>query len=444
MDERSIRHVVLGLLGVLGLGAAAMAHHDVSSPTGFFAVTGVAITGMYAVAGLMLGWYAVRRGSARHLILSITFALTAGAFALQSARPHGVSAPWMWATSHVLLPLGIVLALLGGPKVLREAFAPPSKRVRGASIAAGYVVSLLAIVYLAPLRGDLPTLHDPTTIVPLGLVVVAISGVAVAMGLRRGRREDLESWLTVVAAATLVDGALTMGAGHPGTIGELMARVISLVASLAMLRAVMQDAGRLWTKLGLAGRFAPLDDASGVLDEHEVLAQARLLMPTTAASASLSVVVVAVDGVDGIYDQFGHLTGDRVTGEVGRRVRSTLRDADVVGQRGDEAFIMLLPQTDVDGARIAVERVLESIRCKPISGVRDSVPVTASAGVAEVHGDDDLDRVLAAAAAALDGARNAGGDRLIILAAPVDSHGPPPLAAPGTEAEPQPSLPVAA
>ena len=136
-------------------------------------------------------------------------------------------------------------------------------------------------------------------------------------------------------------------------------------------------------------------------------------------------VIVAIDGVDDIYDQFGHLTGDRVTGEISRRLRSTLRDADVVGQRGDEAYIVLLPETDVDGARIAVDRVLESIRAKAISGVRDSVPVTASAGVAVAQADDDLERVLGAAAAALDGARNAGGDRLLILAAPTDSHAPP-------------------
>jgi diguanylate cyclase (GGDEF)-like protein len=452
MDERSLRHAVLGLLGVMGLGAAALASHSISAPAGFFTVTGVAITAMYAVAGLMVGWFAVRRGSARHLILAIAFAFTAGAVALQSVHPHGLSAPWMWATAHVVLPVGIILALLGGPKPLRDAFAVPSTRVRGAMIAAGYVAALLAILYLAPLRGKLPTLHDPTTMVPLGLIVVAISGAAVVIGLRRGRREDLESWLTVVAAATLVDGALTLGARHPGTIGELMARAISLVASLAMLRAVMQDAGRLWTKLGLAGRFAPLDDSLGVLDELEVLEQAHALMPSTAGGPALSIVVLAIDGVDDIYEQFGHLTGDRLTGEVGRRMRTTLRDADVVGQRADEAFILLLPETDAVGARIAVDRVLECIRSKPVSGVRDSVSATASAGVAQAHRDDDLDRVLAAASAALDGARNAGGDRMLILASDVDSLAPPPgaelgpeLAAQAQAPPPAPaSLPVAA
>jgi diguanylate cyclase (GGDEF)-like protein len=425
MDERSLRHAVLGLLGVLGVGSAVLASHAVSPPAGFFAITGVAIAGVYLAAALMLGWYAVRRGSARHLVLSITFAFTAGAFALFTVHPHGAGAPWMWAAAHVVLPVGIVLALLDGPRILREAFDAPSTRLRGAAIAAGYVVALLAVLYIAAVRGRLPALGDPTTLVGLGLVIVLISAVAVGIGLRRGRREDLESWLSVVAAANLVSAALIIGAGKPGTLGEMMARLAMLLAGVAMLRAVMADAGQLWNKLGFAGRFAPLDDGSGVLDETEVLAQARLLWPTSPASASLSVVVVAVDGVDDIFDQFGHLTGERVTGEVGRRLRFTLRDADVVGQRGDAAFIVLLPETDVDGARIAVERVLESIRSKSISGVRDSVSVTASAGVAEAQGGDHLDRVLDAAAAALDGARSAGGDRLLILASPTDSHAPP-------------------
>ena len=233
MDERSIRHVVLGLLGVLGLGAAALASHSVKSPTGFFVVSGIVIAVMYGAAAVMLGWFSVRRGSARHLILAITFAMTAGAYALLSVAPHGASATWMWATAHIALPVGIVLALLGGPKILREAFAPPSTRVRGTAIAAGYVAALLAILHLAPQHGKLLVLHDPTDLVPLGLLVVVISAVAVGLGLRRGRREDLESWLTVVAAANLVDGALMMGAMKPGTIGELVARVVAMVASLA-------------------------------------------------------------------------------------------------------------------------------------------------------------------------------------------------------------------
>ncbi len=454
MDERSLRHVVLGLLGVLGLGAAVLASHPVSPPAGFLGVTGAAIAGTYLVAALLLGWFSVRRGSARHLVLSITFALTAGAFALLTLHPHGASAPWMWVTAHVALPIGIVLSLLGGPRILREAFAPPSTRVRGAAIAAGYAVGVLAVIYLGALRGRLPALDDPTTVAPLGLGVAVISAVAVGIGLRRGRREDLESWLTVVAAANLLSGALVVGAGEPGTLGEMMARIVTLLAGLAMLRAVMQDAGRLWNKLGFAGRFAPLVEE--VLDEHEVLARARLMMPATAtataAVASLSVVIVAIDGVDDIYDQFGHLTGGRVTAEIGRRLRSALRDADVIGQRGDEAFIVLLPETDTDGARIAVERALESIRSKSISGVRDSVPVTASAGVAEAQGDDDLEHVLGAAATALERARNAGGDRLVISAAPSDSHAPPGgELEPGTDpaasdavADPAALLPVAA
>jgi diguanylate cyclase (GGDEF)-like protein len=444
MDERSLRHVVLGLLGVLGLGAAALASHHVSSPAGFLVVSGFVIAAMYGAAALMLGWFAVRRGSARHLILTITFAMTAGAYALLSVAPHGASATYMWATAHIVLPIGLVLALLGGPKVLRDAFAPPSTRLRGTLIAGGYVAAILAILYLAPQSGRLPTLDDPTQLIPLGALVVLVSAVAVGLGLRRGRREDLESWLTVVAAANLVDGALTIGAHHGGTVGALVARIVAMVASLAMLRAVMQDAGRLWAKLGSA-RFSPLDDALGILDEDEILERAHALMPTTALSAPLSVVMFALDGLDTIYDDFGHLTGDRVTGEVARRLRATLRDADLIGQRADESWIALLPETDVEGARIAVERALENIRSKPVSGVRDSVNATASAGVAEGRGDDTLDRVLAAASAALDSCRHAGGDRMLILAAPGDSHAPPgELDAEVPAPEPDSALPVAA
>jgi diguanylate cyclase (GGDEF)-like protein len=455
MDERSLRHVVLGVFGVLGLGAAALASHDVSAPAGFFTVTGLAIAFMYGTAAFLLGWFAIRRGSARHVILSLTLAVTAGAYLLLSARPHAAGATYMWAVAHIVLPIGLIGALLGGPKALRTAFTEPSTRLRATAIAGGYIVALLAILYFAPIRGRLPLLKDPTQVVPLALLVVVISAAAVGLGLRRGRREDLESWLTVVAAANLVDAALMIGAKDGGTVGVLVARIVALIASLAMLRAVMQDAGRLWAKMGSA-RFAPLEEATGVLDEREVLTQARHLMPKGPTAAPLTIVLFAIDGVQDIYDQYGHLTGDRVVAEVARRLHTTLRDADVVGQRADESFLVLLPETDVDGARIAVDRALEIVRTKAISGVRDSVEVTCAAGVAEARGGDDLERVLGAAAAALEGARSAGGNRLLILAATSDSPARPgseevaaSLAEPSVAAVPDvspadPQVPVAA
>src|SRR5207342_1481203 len=106
------------------------------------------------------------------------------------------------------------------------------------------------ILYFGANSAKLPALKDPTQVLWLGAVVVVLSAGAVGLGLRRGRREDLESWLTVVAAANLVDGALMIGATHVGTVGALVARIVALIASLAMLRAVLQDAGRLWAKLG--------------------------------------------------------------------------------------------------------------------------------------------------------------------------------------------------
>ncbi len=440
MDERSLRHVVLGVLGVLGLGAAALASHDVNAPAGFFTVTGITIALLYGAAAFLLGWFAIRRGSVRHLILSLTFGIAAGAYLGLSVHPTAAGATYMWAVAHIVLPIGVIAALLGGPKFLRDAFAQPSTRLRGTAIAGGYIAALLVILYFAPMRGKLPVLKDPTQVVPLCLLVVAISAAAIGLGLRRGRREDLESWLTIVAAANLVDGALTIGAAQGGTVGVLVARLVALVASLAMLRAVMQDAGRLWTKLG-AERFAPLEESTGVLDEREALNRARHMMPKSGAAAPLTVVLFAIDGVQEMYHEFGHLTGDRVTAEVARRLIATLRDADVVGQRADESFLVLLPETDAEGARIAVDRVLEIVRGKPVSGVRESVAVTCAAGVAEARGGDDLERVLGAATAALEGARSAGGDRLLILAASSDPHATVEQEAPGPVA-PQPDVPI--
>lgn len=56
-------------------------------------------------------------------------------------------------------------------------------------------------------------------------------------------------------------------------------------------------------------------------------------------------------------DLYGHLTGDQVLCEITKCISTAIRDHDVVGRSGGEEFLILLPNTDVDGAQLLGERV---------------------------------------------------------------------------------------
>lgn len=70
----------------------------------------------------------------------------------------------------------------------------------------------------------------------------------------------------------------------------------------------------------------------------------------------LAVVILDLDYFKKINDTWGHPTGDRALQAAAEAVRGTLRQGDVVGRYGGEEFLLLLPATPVEGARMLLER----------------------------------------------------------------------------------------
>jgi diguanylate cyclase (GGDEF)-like protein len=84
-----------------------------------------------------------------------------------------------------------------------------------------------------------------------------------------------------------------------------------------------------------------------------------------------------------VNDTFGHLFGDQVLTWTADLIRSTLRASDIPARYGGDEFAIILPETDVDEARHAAERILEAFRARAFQGeLRGPVPIGASIGVA--------------------------------------------------------------
>ncbi len=130
----------------------------------------------------------------------------------------------------------------------------------------------------------------------------------------------------------------------------------------------------------------------------------------------VSVLALDLDRFKKVNDTYGHAAGDTVLVEFARRVRGEIREVDLAFRQGGEEFVVLLPETDARGAAIVAERLGVAIRTAPVpvvghSGVRESIPVTVSIGIA-VYPDhaDTGPRVLEAADEALYAAKAAGRD----------------------------------
>jgi diguanylate cyclase (GGDEF)-like protein len=126
----------------------------------------------------------------------------------------------------------------------------------------------------------------------------------------------------------------------------------------------------------------------------------------------LSILFCDIDFFKKVNDDHGHAVGDEVLASVAREIAASVRQLDVVGRYGGEEFIVVLPATQAEGARVVAERIRARVAALNLrSGKGKSVPVTISLGVSTF--DDgwrsrDLAELLAAADAALYNAKRSG------------------------------------
>jgi diguanylate cyclase (GGDEF)-like protein len=75
-----------------------------------------------------------------------------------------------------------------------------------------------------------------------------------------------------------------------------------------------------------------------------------------------------------VNDTYGHLQGDSVLIELARRVKSEIRDIDVLARYGGEEFVLILPETDADGGFRAAEKIRRRISAAPFGRDRSTLP----------------------------------------------------------------------
>jgi len=106
--------------------------------------------------------------------------------------------------------------------------------------------------------------------------------------------------------------------------------------------------------------------------------------------SQFSLIFIDLDYFKQVNDEYGHLVGSRVLAEVGRGLKSLVREVDSVFRYGGDEFIVLLPETGKIGARKTAEHLLASLRGMRFAetdGLR--LEVRASFGVATFPEDGE-------------------------------------------------------
>lgn len=128
-----------------------------------------------------------------------------------------------------------------------------------------------------------------------------------------------------------------------------------------------------------------------------------------------SLLMIDADDFKRFNDTLGHIAGDVALADVGKVIRSVVREVDVVCRYGGEEFSVLLPETDAAGAYVAAEKIREAIskyEFADADGVRNA-GLTVSLGLASfpTHAQDK-EQLLRMADDALYQAKGTGKNRV--------------------------------
>jgi diguanylate cyclase (GGDEF)-like protein len=185
---------------------------------------------------------------------------------------------------------------------------------------------------------------------------------------------------------------------------------VEVVARVRAARRAQEMQEQLLSREHELEAMAYHDELTGVANRRFAVRQLHALLSRARRhDQELSVVLLDADRFKALNDRHGHGAGDEVLRGLAERLRSRVREEDVVARFGGEEFLVVLPDTGADGAATAAEDLRAAVAAQPFPIGRFALPLTVSVGWATWRGES-LERLVARADRGLYAAKEAGRD----------------------------------
>ena len=169
---------------------------------------------------------------------------------------------------------------------------------------------------------------------------------------------------------------------------DLSARVVELDGELALYMNLQNVTDQKETEEKLF-KQASTDALTGLYNRRQFEAMSSMsLANCIRQKAPYCMMMLDIDHFKHVNDTFGHDTGDIVLQKIADVLRQTHRDSDVIARFGGEEFIAFLSNTDVEGAKIAAERIRSAVEKAVIMVDDKQIPVTISLGISATQNGD--------------------------------------------------------
>lgn len=185
---------------------------------------------------------------------------------------------------------------------------------------------------------------------------------------------------------------------------------------LGQVENMEQEAQRTVANLSEQKFKAQHDSLTGLPNREAYLERSQLEFKRWARYRNpLTLAVVDIDLFKNVNDSFGHQVGDKVLRLVSSSLKKRLREVDFIARYGGEEFVILLPQTQADGALKLLDDIREGIASTGFHYNKQPVKITVSVGVSEFKDGDELEVTFERADKALYRAKSLGRNRCEVL-----------------------------
>ncbi len=181
------------------------------------------------------------------------------------------------------------------------------------------------------------------------------------------------------------------------------------------MAAVVRDLAREQRNEEEALRLAAVDPLTGAYNRRELSAMAeREALRATRYHHPLSILLLDIDDFRAVNDTHGTGLGDTILQSFADMCAHTLRSVDVLGRWSSKEFIILLPETPLDGAQVIADRLRRQTEALKF-GANNNLSVTVSVGITQYRDSEiNVDAPLARADMALADAKRAGRNRIAV------------------------------
>ncbi|MBE0431016.1 MAG: diguanylate cyclase, partial [Dehalococcoidia bacterium] len=212
-------------------------------------------------------------------------------------------------------------------------------------------------------------------------------------------------------------GTLILGSRKANAYSLRQIRLLEKIAS--QIAAPIENA-QLY---GRAEQRARVDELTGLFNRRHF--EERLKEEISRHSRhgeAFCVLILDLDSFKTYNDIYGHPSGDTILSQVGRIIKTSIRDADQAFRYGGDEFAVILPQTAINDAAVVAERVREQIATRM---KEKSIAVTCSIGVAGYPSDGAIPgEIVTVADTALYYAKNTGQNRVYLSSKILAESGP--------------------